>query len=46
MDTLLSWVSQLYVNREQGIWTIQNLNKKGRPMMYEDLFDLDFTEIM
>ena len=46
MDKLLLWVLQLHVNQEQGIQTFQNLNKIGRSMMYEDLFDLDFLEII
>jgi hypothetical protein len=46
MDTLLPWVLQLHVNREQGIQTFWNLNRIGRPMMCEDPFDLDFSEIL
>jgi hypothetical protein len=46
MDTLLPWVLQLHVNREQGIWNFRNVNKIGRPMMCEDPFDLDFVELM
>ena len=46
MDTLLPWVLQLHVNQEQGIRTFRNLNKIGRPMMCEDLFDLDYSEIL
>jgi hypothetical protein len=46
MDTLLPWVLQLHVNQEQGIWTFQNLNRIGWPMMCEDPFDLDFLEIL
>ena len=46
MDTLLPWVLQLYVNQEQGIPTFQNHNRIGRPMMCEDPFDLDFSEIL
>jgi hypothetical protein len=45
MDTLLPWVLQLHVNREQGIQTFWNHNRIGRPMMCEDPFNLDFSEI-
>jgi hypothetical protein len=46
MDTLLPWVLQLHMNREQGIRTFRNLNKIGRTMMCEDPFDLDYSEIL
>jgi hypothetical protein len=46
MDTLLPWILQLHMNREQGIRIFRNLNKIGRPMMCEDLFDLDYSEIL
>ena len=45
MDKLLPWVLQLHMNREQDIETFRNLNKIGRPVMCEDPFDLDFSEI-
>jgi hypothetical protein len=46
MDTLLPWVLQLHVNQDQGIRMFRNLNKIGRPMMCEDPFDLDYSEII
>jgi hypothetical protein len=46
MDMLLPWVLQLHVNQDQGIRMFQNLNKTGRPMMCEDPFDLDYSEII
>jgi hypothetical protein len=46
MDTLLPWVLQLHMNQDQGIRMFRNLNKIGRPMMYEDPFDLDYSEII
>jgi hypothetical protein len=46
METLLPWVLQLHMNREQGIQTFRNLNKIGRPMMCEDPFDLNFSKII
>jgi hypothetical protein len=46
MDTLLPWVLQLHVNQDQGIRMFRNLNKIGRPVMCEDPFDLDYSEII
>jgi hypothetical protein len=46
MDTLLPWILQLHVNREQGIRKFQNLNKIGRPMMCEDPFDINYAEMI
>jgi hypothetical protein len=46
MDMLLPWVLQLHVNWEQGIRMFWNLNRIGQPMMCEDPFDLDFSEIL
>jgi hypothetical protein len=46
MDTLLPWVLQLHMRRDQGIRTFWNLNKIGRTMMCEDPFDLDYSEIL
>jgi hypothetical protein len=45
MDTLLPWILQLHQNQEQGIGNFQKVNKIGRPMMCEDPFDLNFTEL-
>jgi hypothetical protein len=44
MDTLLPWVLQLHVNQDQDIRMFRN--KIGRPMMCEDPFDLDYSEII
>ena len=46
MDTLLPWVLQLHVNQEQGIQKFRNLNRIGRPMMCEDPFGFDYSEIL
>jgi hypothetical protein len=46
MDTLLPWIMQFHVNQGQGIQTLWNQNKIGRMMMCEDLFDLDYKELM
>ena len=45
MDTLLPWVLQLHRNQEQGIRMFRNLHKIGWPMICEDLFDSDYSEI-
>jgi hypothetical protein len=46
MDTLLPWILQLYMNREQGIRAFRNINKIGRLMMCEDPFDLEYGDLM
>jgi hypothetical protein len=46
MDTLLPWILQLHMNREQGIQAFRNENKIGRLMMCEDLFNLDYGDLI
>jgi hypothetical protein len=42
----LPWILQLHINREQGIGNFPKLNKISHPIMYEDPFDLDYTELL
>jgi hypothetical protein len=46
MDTLLPWILQLHMNREQGIRAFQNVNQIGCPMMCDDPFDLEYGDLM